>query len=360
MKYIKPRIAVVVGSVVSGILCYVVQLFSNIDQSPFHVKWILISLFVSLTTFFIFSFLFKRFILNRLNLIVKNVYSSNDEKSSALANKSAEDLLVDMELEIEHWESEKIKEIDKLKEQEAFRREFLGNLSHELKTPIFSIQGYILTLLEGGLEDQEVNKLFLERASKATDRMVSIIADLDQITKIEADSFKLDIRPFDIVELVKDIFESLDLKAKEKNISLKLEKDYNSVIVDADKNKIAQVLTNLIGNSIFYGNQNGKTVISISSVDDLVLLSVQDDGLGIEEVHLNRLFERFYRVEKSRNRNEGGSGLGLAIVKHLLEAHGQSITVKSKVGHGSTFSFGLTKSKSPTGSLLSSRGIPIK
>jgi two-component system phosphate regulon sensor histidine kinase PhoR len=190
--------------------------------------------------------------------------------------------------------------------------------------------------------------------------MVSIIADLDQITKIEADSFKLDIRPFDIVELVKDIFESLDLKAKQKNITLKLEKDYNSVLVDADKNKIAQVLTNLIGNSIFYGNQDGITVVSISNVDNLILLSVEDNGLGIEEVHLNRLFERFYRVEKSRNRNEGGSGLGLAIVKHLLEAHGQSITVKSKVGKGSTFSFGLSKSKSNAGSLLSSRGIPIK
>jgi two-component system phosphate regulon sensor histidine kinase PhoR len=274
-------------------------------------------------------------------------------------NNSADDLLEDMELEIQNWENEKSKEIDKLKEQEAFRREFLGNLSHELKTPIFSIQGYILTLLEGGLEDQEVNKLFLERASKATDRMVSIIADLDQITKIEADSFKLDIRPFDIVELIKDVFESLDLKAKEKNIELLFEKDYNSILVDADKNKIAQVLTNLIGNSIFYGNQNGKTLISISGVDDLILVSVEDNGLGIEDVHLNRLFERFYRVEKSRNRNEGGSGLGLAIVKHLLEAHGQSITVKSKVGKGSTFSFGLNKSKSSSGVLLSSRGIPI-
>jgi two-component system phosphate regulon sensor histidine kinase PhoR len=360
MKFKKPRIAVVIGSVVSGGLCYVIQFFSNSDQSTFHLKWILISVFISITNYSIFSFLFKRFILNRLNLIVKNVYSTNDERASKLASKSSDDLLDDMELEIEQWESDKIKEIDKLKEQEAFRREFLGNLSHELKTPIFSIQGYILTLLEGGLEDQEVNKLFLERASKATDRMVSIIADLDQITKIEADSFKLDIRPFDIVELVKDIFESLDLKAKQKNITLKLEKDYNSVLVDADKNKIAQVLTNLIGNSIFYGNQDGITVVSISNVDNLILLSVEDNGLGIEEVHLNRLFERFYRVEKSRNRNEGGSGLGLAIVKHLLEAHGQSITVKSKVGQGSTFSFGLTKSKSSAGALLSSRGIPIK
>jgi two-component system phosphate regulon sensor histidine kinase PhoR len=359
MKIQKPSTLVLIGSIVIGALCYLIQFLANINQATSHTTWILVSLLVSLLTYFIFGYSFKNFILNRLNLIVKNVYSTSKEKSLNQLNNSADDLLEDMELEIQNWENEKSKEIDKLKEQEAFRREFLGNLSHELKTPIFSIQGYILTLLEGGLEDQEVNKLFLERASKATDRMVSIIADLDQITKIEADSFKLDIRPFDIVELIKEVFESLDLKAKEKNIELLFEKDYNSILVDADKNKIAQVLTNLIGNSIFYGNQNGKTLISISGVDDLILVSVVDNGLGIEEVHLNRLFERFYRVEKSRNRNEGGSGLGLAIVKHLLEAHGQSITVKSKVGKGSTFSFGLNKSKSSSGVLLSSRGIPI-
>ena len=360
MKIQKPSILILVGSIVTGGLCYLIQFLANLNQPTLHYRWILVSILVSLLAFLVYGYLFKTFILNRLNLIVKNFYSTSKEKSMNQINNSADNLLEDMELELENWENEKLREIDKLKEQEAFRREFLGNLSHELKTPIFSIQGYILTLLEGGLEDQDVNKLFLERASKATDRMVSIIADLDQITKIEADSFKLDIRPLDIVELVKDIFESLDLKAKEKNIELTLEKEYSPILVDADKNKIAQVLTNLIGNSIFYGNQNGKTVISISNVDDLILVSVEDNGLGIEDVHLNRLFERFYRVEKSRNRNEGGSGLGLAIVKHLLEAHGQSITVKSKVGQGSTFSFGLTKSKSSAGALLSSRGIPIK
>ena len=360
MKIQKPSTLILIGSLVIGGSCYLIQILSNLNQPSSHYRWILVSCIVSLFTFLFFGYLFKTFIINRLNLIVKNVYSNSKVMSMNQRNKSAENLLEDMELEIENWENEKLREIDKLKEQEAFRREFLGNLSHELKTPIFSIQGYILTLLEGGLEDQDVNKLFLERASKATDRMVSIIADLDQITKLEADSFKLDVRPFDIVELVKDIFESLDLKAKEKNIELSLEKEYSPILVDADKNKIAQVLTNLIGNSIFYGNQNGTTVISISNVDDLILVSVEDNGLGIEDVHLNRLFERFYRVEKSRNRNEGGSGLGLAIVKHLLEAHGQSITVKSKVGQGSTFSFGLTKSKSSAGALLSSRGIPIK
>jgi two-component system phosphate regulon sensor histidine kinase PhoR len=215
-------------------------------------------------------------------------------------------------------------------------------------------------LLEGGLDDPAVNKLFIERASKATDRMARIVADLDQITKIEADTFRLDIRPFDLVELVKDIFESLELDAQKKEINLKFERDYSTIFVEADRNKISQVLTNLIVNSIFYGNTQGVTTISLNQIDDLVLVSVIDDGPGIEEAHMHRLFERFYRVEKSRNRNEGGSGLGLAIVKHLLEAHGQTINVKSEVGKGSTFSFSLNKSKSNPSNLYSSRGVQIK
>jgi two-component system phosphate regulon sensor histidine kinase PhoR len=296
---------------------------------------------------------------SRLDLILKNVFAISNDHPIKNLNKTTDVLIDSVELEIEGWESEKIKEIDKLKEQEAFRREFLGNLSHELKTPIFSIQGYILTLLDGGIDDPKVNKLFLERASKVTDRMVSIIDDLDKITKIEADSLKLEIRPFDIVELIEEIIESLEKLAKEKNRSLKINK-VNNVIVEADKHKIAQVLSNLIGNSIFYGNSNGNTLISVENVDNLVLVSVSDDGPGIEEIHLNRLFERFYRVEKSRNRNEGGSGLGLAIVKHILEAHGQSVTVKSQVGKGSVFSFALNRSKSNTVGLYSSRGVQIK
>jgi two-component system phosphate regulon sensor histidine kinase PhoR len=298
-------------------------------------------------------------IINRLNVLIKNVYSNTKQEQFFDPKKHMDTLIDDIELELENWESDKLKEIDKLREQESFRREFLGNLSHELKTPIFSIQGYLLTLLEGGLDDPAVNKLFVERASKATERMARIIEDLDQITKIEADNFRLDIRPFDIVELVRDIFESLELDAIKKEITLKLEQDYNSIFVDADRNKISQVLTNLLVNSIFYGNSKGTSTVSLNQIDEMVLVSVIDDGPGIEEIHIHRLFERFYRVEKSRNRNEGGSGLGLAIVKHLLEAHGQSITVKSTVGKGSTFSFGLNKSKNSSGVLLSSRGIPI-
>jgi two-component system phosphate regulon sensor histidine kinase PhoR len=360
MKIIKPSVSIIIGSLSISIFCLVVLSCLHFIFPVLY--WIIIlglSILVGLFSYFIFRFFIFRLVKSRLDLILKNVFAISNDHPIKNLNQTTDVLIDSVELEIEGWESEKIKEIDKLKEQEAFRREFLGNLSHELKTPIFSIQGYILTLLDGGIDDPKVNKLFLERASKVTDRMVSIIDDLDQITKIEADSLKLEIRPFDLIELIHDIIESLEKLAKEKNISLKINRE-NNVIVEADKHKIAQVLTNLIGNSIFYGNSNGNTLISVENVDNLVLVTVADDGPGIEDVHLNRLFERFYRVEKSRNRNEGGSGLGLAIVKHILEAHGQSVTVKSQVDKGSVFSFALNRSKSNTVGLYSSRGVQIK
>lgn len=250
------------------------------------------------------------------------------------------------EEETREWTDARMREISKLKEQEEYRREFLGNLAHELKTPVFSIQGYILTLLEGGLEDDTINRAFLERASKATDRMTSILEDLDQLTKFEVNEMKLDITRFDIHELVKDIFEDLEMKAKKKKIKLKFAKEeYGAIMVRADRNKIAQVLSNLISNSISYGHEGGRTTVRFYVMDDIVTIEVSDDGPGIEEEHIPRLFERFYRVEKSRNRNEGGSGLGLAIAKHIIEAHGQTINVRSTPGVGSTFTFSLDKSK---------------
>ncbi len=199
--------------------------------------------------------------------------------------------------------------------------------------------------MDGALEDENVNKMFLERASKATDRITRILEDLDQITRLEVEELKIEFKPFDIIELTKEVFESFEIIAKEKNIKLRCDKEYpNGVYVLGDRGKIGQVLTNLIGNSIFYGNEGGETVARFFSVDEIVTIEISDNGPGIEEKSLPRLFERFYRVEKSRNRNEGGSGLGLAIVKHIIESHDQTITVRSTVGMGSTFSFTLDKS----------------
>ena len=230
--------------------------------------------------------------------------------------------------------------------QEEFRREFLGNLSHELKTPIFSIQGYILTLLEGGLEDENINRAFLERASKGVDRVTGIIEDLDLITRIESERLKLNLAPVNILSLAREIVESLEIKAQKRNVKLSLDwKRIGSqeINVLCDRDKIGQVLSNIINNSINYGVENGHTEVRFFDLEDNILIEVSDDGVGIREEHLPRLFERFYRVDKSRARNEGGTGLGLAIVKHLVEAHGQTIDVRSTEGQGSTFSFTLKK-----------------
>lgn len=324
--------------------------------------WVLLGLplVTGLISFGVFYYFIQQFINERLKLLYRSIRKGKITKENDLKFRITDDVIANAEKETELWTEERNKEIEKLKEQEEFRREFLGNLAHELKTPVFSIQGYILTLLDGGLEDETVNRNFLERASKATDRMVNILEDLDEITKLEVDALRLQIRPFDITELVQEVFDAVEFRAFEKNMKLSFGKDYGSLFVDGDRSKIAQVLTNLINNSIFYGNENGKTQVRFFTVDDIVTIEVSDDGPGIDEKHLPRLFERFYRVEKSRNRNEGGSGLGLAICRHIIESHGQTISVRSTVGIGSTFAFSLDKSKQQSAGLYSSRGVQIK
>lgn len=258
---------------------------------------------------------------------------------------------------VNEFHDTRTQEISKLKIQEEFRKEFIGNLSHELKTPIFSIQGYIDSLLDGGIDNPEINRRFLERAAKSTERMVQLVDDLDQITRLEETHLQIEKRPFDLIELIKEVIDNLVFQAKEKNITILLKKPYPSTFVLGDRNKITQVFINLIHNSISYGNQDGTTTISIITNGDIVNVEVADNGLGIDPKHWIRIFERFYRVEKSRNRNEGGTGLGLSIVKHILEAHGQSISFTSTVGIGTVFYFGLEKSSKNL--QLSSRGVPL-
>ncbi len=306
--------------------------------------------------YLVFYFLLKGFIQYRLSLIYRSIQIKQPENVTFA--KSIDSLMEDAEKNVAEWKENSTIEISKLKEQAAFRKEFLGNLAHELKTPVFSIQGYLLTLLDGGLEDPNVNRAFLERASKSTDRITGILEDLDQITRMETENLRLEIRSFDIIELLKESFESFELIAKEKNYQLLLEKTFTSKYVQADRNKLGQVFTNLISNAISYGKENGTLMVSVLDINDHFLLEFKDNGPGIEPHHLSRLFERFYRVEKSRNRNEGGSGLGLAIAKHIVESHGQSIQVKSQVGVGTTFVITVEKSKN-TGP-VSSRGIPLK
>ncbi len=225
---------------------------------------------------------------------------------------------------------------------DSYRKEYLGNVSHELKTPIFNIQGYIDTLINGGLNDEEINLDYLKRAEKGVDRLINIIDDLETITQLESGDMHLEMEKFDIAVLTKDIYLQLELNASRKNISLLLARKYDKpVYAVADKFRIRQVLVNLITNSIKYGSDNGKTTVKFSNYDNDLIVEVSDNGVGIEERHLPRLFERFYRIDKGRSREQGGTGLGLAIVKHILEAHQKSITVQSKPGEGTKFKFSL-------------------
>jgi two-component system phosphate regulon sensor histidine kinase PhoR len=247
--------------------------------------------------------------------------------------------------EIDKYARDKKLEIETLKVREQYRKEFMGNISHELKTPLFTVQGYIETLLDGALEDKKVNRDYLKRASNGVERLTYIVRDLDMITKLETGDLSLNLEEFDIVALVKNVFDLLELKAAKKKISLIFDTDYlKPIMVRADRERIEQVLTNLMDNSIKYGEKNGTTEVSIENlIKNKVIVRITDNGEGIDKRHLPRLFERFYRVDKSGSRKVGGSGLGLAIVKHIIEAHDEKIYIESELGVGSEFSFTLEK-----------------
>lgn len=344
MKYPKPSLLIFYGSLATLGFSFTFTLFvhlfiTEVDSTLFFIIPVLGAVFVFIT----FSLLLRKFVQHRLSLLYRAIQTKTEDPSKVYEDESLDSMIENAEKDVQYWQSKQDQEILKLKEQENFRREFLGNLAHELKTPVFSIQGYILTLLEGGLEDETINKKFLERASVSTDRIVSILEDLDQITKLEIDALEMNFESFDILKLVSECIEGAELRVKEKNIKLDLKHVTDDIFVNADRKRIAQVLTNLLNNSISYGKENGNTTISVFVVDDLVTIEVSDNGIGIDKSHFPRLFERFYRVEKSRNRHEGGTGLGLAIVKHVIDSHQQKIAVKSSVGVGSQFTFSLDK-----------------
>jgi two-component system phosphate regulon sensor histidine kinase PhoR len=241
------------------------------------------------------------------------------------------------------WAEDRKDEIERLKKLEVYRKEFLGNVSHELKTPIFNIQGYVLTLLDGGLEDPSINRNYLERAEKSIDRMITIVDDLEAISQLETGELQIDQERFDIVALAKDVADAQEMKATARGIILTFPEDSKPIFVYGDRFRIRQVFVNLIVNSVKYGKEYGETKIRFYDVGENIVIEIADNGIGIEKQHLARLFERFYRVDKSRSREQGGTGLGLAIVKHIIEAHGQTINVMSTEGAGTVFTFTLKK-----------------
>ena len=294
--------------------------------------------------FFILQFRVERFIYRRVKKIYDDVTLLD---VSDFQNYPITTDMATLTKEIEKFATNKKLEIETLKIRENYRKEFIGNVSHELKTPLFTVQGYILTLLDGAMEDKAIRKKYLNRAGKGVERLIYIVKDLDMITKLETGDLNLDTEEFDIIELVQNVFDLLEMKAAKKEISLAFDMSYvNPVMVMADKERIQQVLTNLIVNSIKYGRENGTTEISVENlIRNKVIVRVTDNGEGIEKENIPRLFERFYRVDKSRTRKEGGSGLGLSIVKHIIEAHTEKIYVESEYDVGSEFSFTLEKAE---------------
>ena len=312
-------------------------------------NWILLPVIFSILIviqYLILRYALEKFIYDRIKLVYKAIHKqklNKDDKKEQIVSIHG-DIIGKVNEEVESWANDRKEEIDELRKMEVYRREFLGNVSHELKTPLFNLQGFVLTLMDGGIHDPKINIDFLEKSQKNIERMITIVEDLEVISRLETGEATPLLSNFPITMLVREVMEFLEPKATERNIKLLFAAEYNdTMIVRADKEKIRTVLTNLILNSIKYGVSGGRTKISFYDMDENYLIEISDNGVGIEEKHISRLFERFYRVDKHRSRAEGGSGLGLAIVKHIIEAHDQTINVRSAPGVGSTFSFTLKK-----------------
>jgi len=335
------RAAISIGAIVLCLLLITHFFFSPIEW------WVqlLIVLAVTVGAFGVIYYAIEAFIDSKIRLIYKTIHTLKSPKAAHKDDINMRtDILGEVNREVQSWAKDKASEIRELRQRDDFRKEFIGNLAHELKTPIFNIQGYILTLLEGALDDPEINHKFLMRASRSVDRMILITNDLDTISRFESGRMELKLEKTDLVELTREVFDGLELSAKNKKVKLRFDKKYDKPVwVKADRFRVSQVFTNLISNAINYGKTEGQCVVSFFDLDENILVEVSDDGPGIAADHLPRLFERFYRVDKSRARNMGGTGLGLAIAKHIVEAHGQSITVRSKEGEGTTLSFTLSK-----------------
>ena len=345
-KFTPRNIALAVSIIIALI---VVLLLIITNPLPFaeinHVQLLFVGLGTLAVSYLLLFAALKILIYDKIRSIYTTIHDLKASKDFSMENLNlGEDIFKEINTDVQQWAVSNKNEIEQLKKLEAYRREFVGNVSHELKTPIFNIQGYILTLLDGGLHDENINVDYLNRAARSVERMISIVEDLDIISQMESGELSLYFEKFDLVNLCNELFLGLEMKASGKNIKLKFAENYSRPIyVSADKHHIRQVFTNLIVNSIKYGNIDGTTTIKFTDLYQHVVIEISDNGVGIAKHHLPRIFERFYRVDKGRSRDHGGTGLGLAIVKHIIEAHNQTIDVKSTEGEGTTFIFTLKK-----------------
>jgi two-component system phosphate regulon sensor histidine kinase PhoR len=345
MKSISPKTLLIIIAISIALLLFAsTYVYVDTTEQLTKVKLATLCFIISLFTSSILMLstnilIFKK--IKQLFIIVKNFRTNGDNRLPTMPHSTYE--MDDLNEEILAWAADRKTEIDRLKKIEDYRKEFLGNVSHELKTPIFNIQGYVSTLLDGGLEDHTINRDYLARAERSIDRMIAIVDDLEAISQLEIGGLQLELERFDVVAMAKDVLNAQELQATAKGIILTILNDSESLHVFADRFRIRQVFTNLIVNSIKYGKEYGETRIKFYDQEDAILIEIIDNGIGINKEHLPRLFERFYRVDKSRSRHQGGTGLGLAIVKHILEAHHQTIHVISEEGSDTVFSFKLKK-----------------
>ena len=336
----KSKLLLIFFSIIVSIFISFSTILINNGTENFSLnKFFLILIFSSITIYIVVSIYIKVFLKSQIKDAYQDVLSKSD--INPIVTTNMEELIV----ETKDDDSERRLEYTEMKKRESFRREFIGNLAHEIKTPLFTTQSYILTLLDGAIDDKSVNKKYLKTASKAVERLNLIVKDLDLITKIESGESNLNKTKFDIIDLINNIFEMLEFSAKKKNIRFTVEKESDlNTKVNADKEKIEQVLTNLIDNSVKYGKENGTTEVVVQNLNESkTIVRITDNGVGLEQENYTRIFERFFRVDKSGSRNSGGSGLGLSIVKHIIDAHDEKIYVESELGIGSEFSFSLEK-----------------
>ncbi|MEI7980698.1 MAG: ATP-binding protein [Bacteroidota bacterium] len=351
MKFHEPRNLAILNAVIIA-LAYVflfslsvvivdTHAFSHFSSYPILL---VSSLLLFLTAYFLFRYTLDRFIYSKIRLIYKSIHMFKVGKKEKPVILPEHNIIENVQAEVDSWESEKRKEIEQLKRLEEYRRDFIGNVSHELKTPLFNIQGYISTLLDGGLEDHSINREYLKRSEKSVERLVRIIEDLDEISQLDSGHIRLNITRFDIVSMTREVVELLEMKAMKHHIAIVVNVPEKQILVEGDKDKIRQVLTNIIDNSIRYGkSENAQTKISFFDMDENILTEITDNGIGIDTPDLVRVFERFYRTDRGRAVTRKGKGLGLAISKHIVEAHQQTIQVRSTIGVGTTFGFTLKK-----------------
>jgi len=341
--YSSRQLAYIISAILTILAGFFILLWYYIDAS---LIWLLVFLLVFMSvSFLMLQFLLRKFISDKIKPVYKTILDLPSAQKKGDQEKKGP-VLSEIRNDVEEWAQVQLMEIERLKELEKYRKEFVGNVSHELKTPIFNIQGYILTLLEGGIDDPGINKLYLQRTETSINRMISIVEDLESITKLEAGELKLRTEKIDMVKLAEEVFDMEQMLADEQEITLEFSlRPERPVFVKADKKRMTEVLSNLVNNGIKYGRKKGYVRVGFYDLEEHILVEVTDNGIGMEKKDLPRIFERFFRVDKSRSRIQGGTGLGLSIVKHIIEAHNQTISVKSLSDEGTTFAFTLEKAR---------------